>query len=144
MHIPQRDIATAAAADLALASLQKVLSDTKSSNKLIQSALIPIFGIRWGAQVIRRMEGKLRGILRKLRNSNLDSETYRRVSLLWHTAGEAETDFPHAWTEWRATIERFNLGDELELSEWIDVIDAFINLGWDSPSKLALIPSSPA
>ena len=60
------------------------------------------------------------------------------ASLLWHT----ETDAPVAWAEWRAAIERFNLGDEVKLTSWIDVIDTFIKLGLSSPSKLALISST--
>ena len=140
MHIPQRDVATAEEANLALSSLQKVLSDTTPPKKLIRNALIPVFSIRWGAQVIRRVtRDRLCRVLCSLRNSKLDSDTYRKISLLRHTSSETETDFPQAWTEWRATIERFNLDDEFKISEWIEVIDTFAKLGWDPPTKLALV-----
>ena len=139
MHIPQRDIDTSEEAKLFMANLQKVLADATSPKKLIREALIPAFGIRWDAQVIRSVEGgRLRRITRSLRNSKLDALTYRMVSHLLKSDSETGTDFPEAWTEWRATIERFNFDDEFKLSEWIDVIGAFSKLGWDSPSKLAL------
>ena len=133
-----REIATAEAAKLVLTKLQKVLSDTTSHKKLIQSALVPVFGIRWGAQAIGRItRDTLRRILWTLRNSKLDAETYQTASLLWHTSSETENDCPHAWSQWGTTIERFNLDDECKLLEWIEVIDTFIKNGWGSPSKLA-------
>ena len=114
MHIPQRDIATAEAAKLVLSRLQGVLPDTTSPKKLIKNASIPIFGIRWDAAVIRRVtRDRLCAVLCPLRNTKLDSETYRRISLLWTTASETESEFPQAWTDWRVAIERFNLDDEL-------------------------------
>ena len=39
-------------------------------------------------------------------------------------------------------IERFNLDDEMKLSEWTEVIDTFVKLGWGAPQKLALIPAT--
>ena len=73
MNIPQRDIATAEAAKLVLKNLDNALRDTKAPKKLIQAALIPVFGIRWDAQVIRRItRDRLCAILCALRNSNLD------------------------------------------------------------------------
>ena len=143
MNIPQRDIATAEAAKLVLRSLDNTLKDTKAPMKLIQAALIPVFGIRWNAQVIRRItRERLCNILSRLRNSKLDPLTYRRVSLLWHTASETLSDFPTAWEPWRTTIERFNLDDEMQLKDWIEVIDTFVKLGWGSPQKLSLIPAT--
>ena len=143
MNIPQRDIATAEAAKLALASLERTLRDTQAPKKLIQKAIIPIFGIRWNAQVTRRItRNRLCAILYKLRNSKLDPLTYRRVSLFWQSASETSSDFPSGWEPWRAAIERFTLDDEMQLKDWIEVIDTFIKLGWDAPQKLALIPAT--
>ena len=143
MNIPQRDIATAEAAKLVLGNLERTLRDTKAPRKLIQLAIIPVFGIRWDAQVIRRLtRNRLCRILCSLRNSKLDPLTYRRVSLLWHSASETNNDFPTAWGPWRVTIERFNLDDETKLQDWIEVIDTFIKLGWDAPQKLALVPAT--
>ena len=143
MNIPQRDIATAEAAKLVLSSLQRVLSDTKAPRKLTQSDLIPVFGIRWGAQVIRRItSARLCNILCSLRNSKLDPLTYRLVSLLWQTASETVSGFPTDWPPWRVTIERFNLDDVLKLSDWVEIVDNFAKLGWDSPQKLALVSSN--
>ena len=143
MNIPQRDIATREAAKLVLANLQKVLADATSPTKLIRNAAIPAFGIRWDARVISRVKsGRLCNILWSLRNSKLHAPTYGRVSKLWAMASETETDFPAAWTEWRATIGRFNLEDEFKLPIWVGAIDTFIKHGWDSPAKLALVTST--
>ena len=98
MDIPQRDIATAEAAKLVLQGLERALRDTNALKKLLQAALIPVFGIRWDAQVIGRVtRGRLCEILRLLRNSKLDPVNYRRVSLLWHSASETYIDFPSGW-----------------------------------------------
>ena len=56
MNIPQRDITTAEAAKLVLRNLDNTLRDTKAPKKLIQTALIPVFGIRWDAQVIEGLQ----------------------------------------------------------------------------------------
>ena len=142
MYIPQRDIATAEAAKLVLSRLQKVLSDTKAPCKLIQNAIIPVFGIRWDAAVYRRVtRDRLCSILYALRNSKLDKETYRRVALLWSTASETISDFPHAWSDWRVAIERFNLDDEIKLPERVEIIDTYCKRGWSPPQKLALAPA---
>ena len=62
--IVNRDIATAAAAELALGHLNRSLRPTVASSKLLEAAIIPIIGIRWSAQVIRRVGSrKLNGIL---------------------------------------------------------------------------------
>ena len=143
MHIPQRDIATAEAAKLALSSLQKVLPDTTSPEKLIRNALIPVFGIRRDALAFRRVTmDRLGRVLCSLRNSKLDSETYRGISPPRTTASETETESPQAWADWRAAIERFNLDDEFKLTEWIEAIDTFKKLGWGSPSKMALVSAT--
>ena len=143
MNIPQRDIATAEAAKLVLSKLQRTLLDTKASKKLIQASLIPVFGVRRDAQVIRRVtSARMCRILCSLRNSRHDALSYRRVSLLWHTASETVSDFPTAWAPWAVVIERFNLDDELNLAGWVEVIDAFIKLGWGDPQKLALISAT--
>ena len=142
MHIPQMDVATGEAAKLVISNLQRALAATTSPGNLILAALVPIFGIRWDAQVTRRVtSARLRSVLCSLRNSKLRALTYQRVSKLWTADSATKTFFPEAWTPWRASIERFNLDDEAKLSERVDVIDTFIKLGWGPPSKLALMSS---
>ena len=143
MNIPQRDIETAEAAKLVLSNLERALHDTKAPEKLLQAALLPVFGIIWDSQVIRSItRDRLCRILCSLRNSKLGPASYRKVSLLWQTASETVSDLPSAWEPWRAVIERFNLDDEMKLIDWVEVIDTFIKLGWGAPQKLALVPAT--
>ena len=98
MDIHQREIATAAAAQLVLSNLQRVLSDTSTPKKEIAASAIPVFGTRWGALAIRRVTARrLRNILLPLRNSKLDNANYRRIRVLWKEAHLREPDFPVAW-----------------------------------------------
>ena len=142
LDIPQRDIATAEAAKLVLANLQKVLRDTTSPLKLIQQALIPVFGIRWDVRVVRRItRNVLCNILWSLRNSKLSKTDYERVRQLWREAMETDDSFPAEWSDWRVVIERFNLDDKVPLKKWTDIVDSLRKLGWLSPPKLAQCPS---
>ena len=140
MHIPQRDIDTAEAAKPALSSLHKVLSDTTSPKKLIRNALIPVFWHlvgrpspppgRQGQALSRPMiPSQLKDLLGYV------SEDFTALAHIQRNGNRS----PQAWTEWRASMGRFNLDDEFKLSEWIEVIDAFTKLGWNSPTKLALV-----
>ena len=107
---------------------------------MIIQAVIPIFGIRRNATVLRRVgKEELRKVLWPLRNSKLDLGTYIKVRSLWLTANTDEADFPQLWEPWRAVIERFNLGDEQKLAFRAPAIDTFIKRGWGTPHKLALI-----
>ena len=139
MEIPNRDLATARAAELVLANLERQLVDPTNPIKLISQALLPVFGIRWDADVIRRVSpGRLRKILWSLRNSKLSTQDYNRVRDLWVTGFGQEIIFPAAWEAWRSLIERFNLDDELRLEAWLPIVDTIIKLGWKEPSHLAL------
>ena len=143
MHIPQWDIAAGQAEELVRDNMRKVSRGTPSPKKLIQDALIPVFGIRWDASAGRRVKStRICNIIWHIRNSKLDSLTYRGISLLRNTFIEEETDPPSAWADWGAAIERFNLDGEFNLSEWAEVIETSTKLGWSSPSKLALVSST--
>ena len=67
---------------------------------------------------------------------------YRMALLLWGASSETEADFPQAWSECRSAIGRFDLDGELNLSEWVDVVDSFIKQGRCTPNKIALISST--
>ena len=106
-------------------------------------AVIPIFGIRRNATILRRVgKQKLRNITRPLRNSELDIGSYLKIRGLRLTSNADEADFPQLWEPWRAAIGRFNLEDELDLSAWAPTVDTFIKKGWGAPRKLSLANSS--
>ena len=143
MDIPHRDLATTRAAELVLNELQKQLKDPQTPIKLVIQALIPVFGIRWDSRVIHRVgAGRLRHILWSLRNSALPVAEYNRVKELWVSAEANDTSFPHTWGDWQAIIERFNLDDEMQLSEWIAVIDTCVKQGWKTPAILAKVDAT--
>ena len=140
MFIPQRDLATSQAANIVLTALVRTLADVSSPKKEIIKAVLPIFGIRWNATVIRRVgKEKLRKILWSLRNSKLDLGSYLKVRALWLSADVDEAIFPQRWEPWLTVIERFNLDSDYQLSSWVPVIDTFEKRGWNTPNKLALI-----
>ena len=84
-------------------------------------------------------EERIMGILRPLRNSKIDMETYAKVRNLRLTASADEAEFPHLWEHWRTANERFNLDDELILSDCVPIVDLFINRGRGAPQKLSLV-----
>ena len=140
MLIPHRDLATSGAANLVITQLVKVLGGTTPPKKTIIQAVIPIFGIRWNATVLRRVgKEKLRKVSWPLRNSKLDLGTYLKVRSLWLTANTDEANFPQLWEPWRSVVGRFNLDDGQKLASWAPAIDTFIKKGWDTPHKLALV-----
>ena len=95
MDLPNRDIATAEAAALALAPLMLALKDHSVSRDKIALALRPLFGIRWSRAVIKRVgSGHLCKILSALRNSSLSPVDYERISTLWKTALSWDESFP--------------------------------------------------
>ena len=80
MQVPQVEIATSEAARLVLCNLERVIRDVSTPLEYIRGALVPIFGIRWDAQIIRRIGSeRLREILWPRRNSKLGEATYGRV-----------------------------------------------------------------
>ena len=112
MEVPHREIATAAAAKIVLPSLERVTKDTESTKKQIAAALTPVFGLRWGSQIVRRVYSKrLCDILRSPRNSKLDKANCGGVPTLWKAAQKTEPTFLASWGEWRDLIENSNLGD---------------------------------
>lgn len=84
----------------------------------------------------------MRKILRPLRNSKLDLCSYLKIRELRITSNTDESDVPHLRGPWRAAVDRFNLDDELKISDWPPIIDTFITKGWDTPHKLSLVKSS--
>ena len=140
MDIPYRELATANAAKLVVPNLLAKLHCSTTPQKEINEAVIPLFGIRWGLAVFRRVGArKLRHVLWCLRNSKLSETDYNRVGQLWKTAVADTGSFPDAWGSWRTLIGRFNLDDEVPLHDWVVTIDTCIKLGWSEPAKLSLV-----
>ena len=76
MEVPHREISIIQSAKLILANLERTLRDLSSTKKQINAALIPAFGIKWDAQIIRGVTAdRLREILCSLRNSQLEKHT---------------------------------------------------------------------
>ena len=138
--IVNRDIATSAAAELSMGRLNRSLRPTVASSKLLEAAIIPIFGIRWSAQVIRRVGSrKLNGILCVLRNSPLSQTSYARISQLWKDALRLDLDvFPAEWESWRSLVETFDLDERSPLPAWIPTIQLCLSRGFALPSTLSL------
>ena len=143
MIIHNIDIATSEAANLALTKLVQILADVTAPKKRIVAAIIPIFGIRWNATVIRKVgSGELRKLLGSLRNSPIDKASYAKIRDISVGALTDEADFPQLWGPWRTSIERIDLDDQKKLGLWTPVVESFINVGWDSAQKLSLVHSS--
>ena len=95
MIIPNRDIATGEAANLVLTRLTTFLRGVSAPKKMIVGAIVPIFGIRWNAQVVRTAgRQKLREFLWPMRNSLLDKGSYAKIRDLWADATADENDLP--------------------------------------------------
>ena len=140
MEIPHRELATFRAARLVVENLSRKLGSTETSAKVLSDAIIPLFGIRWGVGVIRRVGAPLlRHILWQLRNSKLPDRDYNRVSELWKTGIANKATFPALWESWRSLIERFNLDDELPLGGRFVIVDTCIKQHWGDPSLLARV-----
>ena len=140
MEIPNREVATAQAAKLVIANLMTKVNCPSTPAKELKEAILPIFGIRWNIDVIRRIGGReLRHILWYLRNTKSLRREYSKLSQLWQAGLRDQASFPLAWENWRALIERFNLDDENPLEGWFVIVDTFIKLGWTEPFKLAQV-----
>ena len=145
MDPPDRASATAAAANLVLASLHRVVRDAQASERALSAAILPVFGIRWSVEVIRRIGSTqvagsryINNLLLLLRNSKLKIADYNRVSQLWVNAFFNDpTSFPDSWESWRSLIERFDLDDILSLRDWTPVVQWCVNQGIREPDHLA-------
>ena len=143
MDLPNREIATAEAAALALAPLMQVLKGHSAPHLKIATALRPLFGIRWSRPVIKKVgSGHLCKILSALRNSNLSKLDYDRLSTLWTTALSWDDSFPPAWDCWRSLIERWDLDTKYQLSDFVPAIHSFVLRTWVSPFILSSVPQS--
>ena len=95
------ELATWEAAMLAADNLQRVLAGASSPKKLLIKAAIPLFGIRWNAQAVRRVGAdRLLRILWSMRQSKLQYETYGRIRLLRSAAIKIGPCFPTARGPW--------------------------------------------
>ena len=123
LAIHHRAAATAASASLAPDALRKVVVGRSASAFALARAIAPVFGIRWSAELVRRVgPRRLNGLLAMLRNSKLTQENYNGVAQLWKEAFfNDETSFPKDWETWRTLIERFDMGDSSPLRDWIPV-----------------------
>ena len=107
---------------------------------MIVEAIIPIFGIRRNATVVRMVGRKrIREILWPIRNSSIDKASYAKIRDLWPGATTDANDFPQSCEPWRSVIGRFNLDDAKKLDSWTPVVDTFIKIGWGSPRDLSLV-----
>ena len=140
MHIPNREVATWGGSQACSLGDPGDFSGYFRPKKMLIDAIIPIFGIRWNAHVMRRVGGEsLREIPWSLCNSKLDKASYSEVRDLWRQADTDEAEFPQLWEAWRTVIWRFNLDDEKRLPTWVGIIDTFIKQAWESPQKLATV-----
>ena len=138
MAIPHRELAKSQAARFAINNIEKHISRSSSTIKQPEEAIIPVFGIRWDTQVIRRVGSKrLCGILAFIRNSKAPQATYNKVRDLWKSGVGNDSDPPQHGGNWRTLLERFNLGDELRIGEWAPIIDTLVKNGWADPNSLA-------
>ena len=81
MNIPKREISAGEAARLVSPNIQRTLNDHRSTSKQVGDAIIPVYGIRWVAQIARRAtRGLLCKIPASLRNPRLDAKNYQRTS----------------------------------------------------------------
>ena len=133
--IHHRAVATAAAASLVLDARRKVLAGRFASAFALSHALAPVFGIRWSAEVVRRVGSRrLNVLLVLLRNSKLSQENYSRVDQLWKEGFfNDENSFPKDWETWRTLIERFDMDDSAPLWDWIPVAKWCANQGFSTP-----------
>ena len=145
MDPPDRASATAAAANLVLASLHRVVRDAQASERALTTAILPVFGIRWSVEVIRRIGSThvagsryLNNLLLLLRNSNLKLADYNRASQLWANAFFNDpTNVPDSWEAWRGIDELFDLDDTRTLRGWTPVVQWVANLGFLGPERLS-------
>ena len=111
MEIPHRELATDDESNLVLSSLARLLSDTLSAKQQIAAALTPVFGIRRGAQIARKIHSvRLCETLYSPRNSKMGKSNYRRIMTLWKGARKCAPTFPDSWGERRCLVGKFNMG----------------------------------
>ena len=117
-------IAVAAAARILLGRVGKVLNDPRAPANALSEAIVPIFGIRWNAEV-RRRTGGINNALCRLRNSVLP-----RMAILNYEGSLRKFRSPQGlpppnWGEWLSIIEKFELDNVTKHPEWAAVIFDF-------------------
>ena len=144
MEIPNRAIATAEAADIVVTRLEKAAAYSQVSVRELSRAIIPVFGIRWSADVVRRIGSRrINPLLQKLRNSELPLPHYNRLASLWKDAHfDDVTAFPPKWENWRTLIERFALDEVANLRDWIPTVQRCVNQQLTDPQVLAAASQS--
>ena len=137
--IVNRDIATSAAAELTLPNLKKSLNASPCPSKLLEEAIIPIFGITRSARIVRRLGSrKLNGLLCLLRNSTLSQSSYARVAQLWKDACQLDLAIsPNTWEQWRTLIGNFDLDGRYPLPSRVLVIQWCQDHQFTFPATLA-------
>ena len=148
MDFSNRASSTAAAANLVLDSPHRVARDAQASETALTTAILPVFGIRWSVEVIRRAGSStfagsryLNNLLLLLRNSKLKLADYNRVShLRANVFFNDPTSFADSWQAWRAIIERFDLDGNRTPREWTPVVQWVVNLALPYPEQLASLP----
>ena len=95
MEIPHRELATTLAARLVVNNLMVKLGCKTTPKKELSEAIVPLFGIRWDIQVIRRVGAQsLRRLLWCLRNSSLSAGEYAKISQLFQEGLANKAEFP--------------------------------------------------
>ena len=137
-HVPNRNVAVAAAAKLVLKGVDSILADPRSSAKSLSEAVMPIFGLRWNREVCERLGSSvINRMLYRLRNSLLPPEAYRRTKELFSEAINLQGPIPPHWQEWLTIIEKFELDNTTDLEVWRDVIFDLRALGFETPLELS-------
>ena len=107
-----------------MAHLNRAIRSTSDTSELLGEAAIPVYGIRWPTQVIRRIgHRKINGSLFLLRNPKLSQTSYARVAQLRKGALLVSLTFPPPleWGRWRSLVGNFDLDERLLLPTWIPI-----------------------
>ena len=147
MEVPNRALAVAEAGEIILAEIEKTMKNTNASLNEIAIALVPAYGINWGPEVMRKCGNEGRSGLKRIndllylvRNSKASPAIYNRMALLWTNAFAILDEFPRKLDEWRALLEKFQLGESPDLKYWVPAIVHCQNRGWEDPGDLASLP----
>ena len=105
MDFSNRASLTEASANLVLSSPHRVVRGDQTAESALTASIIPEFGIRWPAEVIRRVgpanvagSRYLNNLHLLRRNPTLKLADYNRVSQLWPNASFNDpTSFPDSW-----------------------------------------------
>lgn len=130
--ISNRNIATADAAYLLFASLERTLSDVRAPAKSLAVAIIPLFCIRWNREVCERVRG-IHRLMCRLRNSNLQHDAYLRLKNPPDESILFEGAVPNHWEEWAAVFGNYELVSALGIFMMGDLVFGIQRKGFDSP-----------